>query len=184
MVHRAKTKLRRSLKERLKRLSSRERTLQSRRIQKALFRRKFFQHARTILFYVSLPEEVDTWPMMEQTLKMRKRILVPRMRRGRIVPSEVTNLKQQLRRGSYRIFEPQRQSSRSVPLTEIDLVIVPGIGFDRCGFRLGRGGGHYDRFLKRLKGRVPLVGLAFKLQHLKKVPVEHHDIPVDHVISA
>ena len=184
MAHRVKTKLRRSLKERLKRLSKGERLRKSRRIQKELFRRGIFQNAKTILFYASLPEEVNTWPMMERALKMDKRVLVPLLRRGRIVPSEVKNLKRDLRRGSHGISEPKQRSVRPVQPKEIDLAIVPGIGFDRRGFRLGRGAGYYDRFLKRLKGRIPLIGLAFKLQRLKKVPVEGHDIPVDHVISA
>ncbi len=184
MASLVKARLRRTLKERLKRLSKGERVRKSRRIQQALFRREFFRNAETILFYASLPSEVDTWPMMEQALKMRKRILIPSMQSGRIVPSEVRNPKKDLRRGSYGIFEPKGRSSRPVKPDEIDLVLVPGIGFDKRGFRLGRGGGHYDRFLKRLKGRVPVVGLAFKVQRVQRIPAASHDIPVDDVICA
>ena len=182
MASRVKKTLRQSLKERLGRLSKGERLRRSRRIQRALFRRRFFKNARTVLCYASLPSEVDTWPMMERALKLHKRVLVPSMRKGQIVPSQVKNLRADLRRGSYGIFEPRARSFRPVKPQEIDLVVVPGIGFDKQGFRLGRGGGHYDRFLKRLKGRVPLVGLAFKLQRLEQIPVASHDVSVDEVI--
>ena len=184
MVSLVKAKLRLALKERVRGLSRKERAEKSHRIQKALFRRKFFKNARVILFYASLPSEVDTWPMMRQALKRHKRVLVPFMRKGRIVPSEVKDLKADLGRGPYGIFEPRGRSFRPVKLSDVDLVIVPGIGFDRRGFRLGRGGGHYDRFLCKLRGHVPLVGLAFKAQRIQRIPVARHDISVDEVLYA
>ena len=184
MVRLGKAELRRLLKGRLKALSKAERLRKNRQIQKAFFARAFFKNARTVLFYVSLPEEVDTWPMMERALKRGKRVLVPSLQKRRIVPSEVRRLKGDLRRGAYGIFEPRRQSFRPVGVEEIDLVVVPGIGFDRRGRRLGRGGGYYDRFLKRVRGQVPLVGLAFKVQRLERLPVEVHDVPVDYLICA
>ena len=182
MVSLAKQHLRRRLIGRLKKLSRSQRKQKSRRIQQALFRRRFFKTAKTILFYASLPSEVDTWPMMEKALQLRKRVLLPAMRRGRIVPSKITNLRTDLTRTSCGIFEPRGRFLRPVKRTGIDLVIVPGIGFDTEGGRLGRGSGHYDRFLKRLKGQVPLVGLAFTLQRLKRIPAASHDVSVDVVI--
>ena len=184
MAFLTKAELRLALEERLRRLPKGERVQRSRRIRQMLFRRRFFKNAQVILCYASLPSEVDTWPIMAQALKMHKRVLVPSMRRGRIVPLEIGDPRADLRRGSYGIFEPKGRSLRPVKPEEIDLVVVPGIGFDKCGFRLGRGGGHYDRFLKRLKGRIPLVGLAFKVQRLERIPVASHDVPVDKVFYA
>ena len=70
-------------------------------------------------------------------------------------------------------------------LKNIDLVVVPGIAFDRLGNRLGRGGGYFDRFLAKLKKRnIPMFGLAFKFQVLKQLPVLSHDIPVTKLIFA
>lgn len=184
MVSLVKARLRLALRERVRGLSGKERSEKSRQIQKELFRRKFFKNARTILFYASLPSEVNTWPMMRQALKLHKRVLVPSMRKGRIVPSEVKDLKTDLGRGPYGIFEPKGRSFRPAKLSDVDLVIVPGIGFDRQGFRLGRGGGHYDRLLSKLRGHVPLVGLAFKVQRVQRMPVAPHDVPMDDLICA
>ncbi|PWK09620.1 5-formyltetrahydrofolate cyclo-ligase [Tumebacillus permanentifrigoris] len=70
-----------------------------------------------------------------------------------------------------------------VALDDIDAVILPGVGFDRAGGRLGYGGGYYDRFLPRLRPAVTKIAVAYELQMLAEVPSEHHDSRVDTVVT-
>jgi 5-formyltetrahydrofolate cyclo-ligase len=81
--------------------------------------------------------------------------------------------------GHYGIREPV--SPQLVPLSEIDLITVPGIAFDRSGNRLGRGGGFYDRMLSSFEGST--IAVAFDFQIYDQVPVEPHDKPVHAVIT-
>jgi 5-formyltetrahydrofolate cyclo-ligase len=73
--------------------------------------------------------------------------------------------------------------SELAPRVEPDVIIMPLLGFDRRGTRLGYGGGYYDRTLERLSKRPRLVGLAFAAQQLATVPREPHDVPLDIVVT-
>ena len=144
-----------------------------------------FQRAQTILFYSSLSEEVDTFEMIKQALKLGKKTGLPRIISGDgdFVPRQVEYLDQDLEIGPYGISQPKESCSRTLEENELDLVIVPGIAFDRDNHRLGRGKGYYDRFLKRISPDIPTVGLAFDFQIVDHVPYEEgRDIPVSLVL--
>jgi 5-formyltetrahydrofolate cyclo-ligase len=81
-------------------------------------------------------------------------------------------------KGAYGISEPPGPPGRHPRIGGFDLVVVPGVAFDRWGRRLGQGLGYYDRFLRELPGSVPLVGLAYSEQVVPEVPVDGWDIPV------
>ena len=66
--------------------------------------------------------------------------------------------------------------------SEVDLIIVPGVAFDKCGYRIGYGGGYYDRFLSNLD-HVTKISLAFNMQLIDKIPTDHFDIPVNYIIT-
>ena len=66
---------------------------------------------------------------------------------------------------------------------EIDLIVMPGVAFDRNGHRLGHGGGYYDRFLKTMYSKIPRIALAFDFQILPKIPREIWDVPVDEIMT-
>ena len=178
-----KTEIRRSILERLKKQSPKTRLSKSRIIEKRLFQRKEFQRAKTVMFYMSLPEEVNTRRMIRRTLALGKRVILPRLEKKAIRPVEILDLTKDVAPARFGIFEP-RKNRRPVGIKEIDLVVAPGVAFDARGNRLGRGGGYYDRFLKRVKGRIPVIGLAFRLQKLRTLPVSSRDIPVTTLISA
>ena len=84
--------------------------------------------------------------------------------------------------GPARALEPPA-SSPSLPLDAIDLIVVPGVAFDARGGRLGRGRGHYDATLARLRPGTARVGLCFDEQVVDRVPVEPHDVPLDVVVT-
>lgn len=178
-----KAEIRRSLLERLKKQNPKIRIRKSRAIEKKLFQRKEFREAKTVMFYVSLPEEVNTRRMIQRSLRLGKRVVVPRVAHRHLEAVSIRNVTRDLARGRFGLLEPKKHLPTVSPW-EIDLAVAPGIAFDAKGNRLGRGGGYYDRFLKRLSGRVPVIGLAFKLQRLSSLPTSSRDIPVTTLISA
>ena len=139
------------------------------------------------MFYISKDGEVDTIQMIKDDLRMGKKVVVPMtlVKEKKIIPSELKDYKKELSKGPYGIYQPKKPFMRKVLLKDIDLVVVPGLAFDHSGNRLGRGGGYFDRFLTKLKKRnIPMFGLAFKFQILKRLPVLPHDIPVTKLIFA
>ncbi len=178
--------LRERLLKKLRQQAQKSRLAKSRRIAVRLRRLSVYRRAKFLLCYAAFDGEVESRPLMERALAEGKRVAVPVTQRGtrRIVPVEIQEVRRGLsRRGNFGILEPRLKAGRSVPLRSLDLLIVPGVAFDRQGRRLGRGGGYFDRFLARVPRQVPRVGLAFRFQLLKKLPQEPHDQPVCRVVT-
>ena len=148
-----------------------ERQKRSEAIRRKVFRLTAFRRATTVCCYVALPYEVQTWQMIEAMLLKRKRVVVPvvRPRTKRLQLSEVRDPTTELTPGAFGVREPVRKAFRPVPARELDLVLVPGLAFDRFGHRLGHGHGYFDRFLARIPKETPTVGLAFGFQVLLHV---------------
>ena len=182
-----KGKIRENIFKLLKEQGEESRQKRSFEIKKKLFSQPLFLQANTVMFYIAKREEVDTTGMIEDALKIGKKVVVPMIlvKEKKIIPSQLVNPKEELEKGPYGIYQPQKQFMREVLLKTIDLLIVPGLAFDQAGNRLGRGGGYFDRFLSKFSKRnVPVFGLAFKFQILNKLPVLKHDIPVNKLIFA
>jgi len=89
----------------------------------------------------------------------------------------------QLEPGYQDIPEPDPDKTRSLDVQRLDLVLVPGLMFDQDGFRVGYGGGFYDRFLNQIPGTTVTVGVGYEFQVRDRVPRMEHDEPVDHVTT-
>ena len=177
--------LRQQILKRLSRQPETKRLAKSLKIGDKVRRLSSYRKAKKILCYVSIAGEVETWPLLEQALADGKRIAVPMIltKDKKLVVAEIRNPEKELkRRGPLGIPEPSRMVARLNP-DRLDLILVPGVAFDKRGNRLGRGGGYFDRFLAGLKPTIPRVGLAFKFQVVKKLPVEPHDQLVSKVIT-
>ena len=162
-----------------------DRLRKSKIIQDKLFLTSEFKSAKTILFYASFNGEVETFSMMKQARKLGKKIVLPKIIKDqkKMTLSLTEDLKKGLVSGPYGIKEPDDYALRSLDPTEIDLVIVPGVAFDRKNNRLGRGAGYYDRFLVNFPSHIPIFGLAFDFQIVPRLPHQkRHDIPVSRVI--
>lgn len=134
-----------------------------------------FARAHTIMAYASVGTEVDTWALLEATLALHKRLLLPRCLGGGVMRAhEVTNLAQ-LTAGMLRIPEPPAEAP-AVDKRLIDLILVPGLLFDRSGNRMGQGAGYYDRYLADYEGMT--CALAFSVQVAKRLDTKPHDVPV------
>ena len=168
---------------RLKTQKEEARNRKSSIIAKKLFGLKVFKKAKVVMFYVSFDGEVNTEGMIEKARKLGKIIALPvcNARTCMIAPCAF-GPSIPLKKGLYGILEPQVE--KSVPVEQIDIVVVPGVAFDKKGNRLGRGKGYYDRFLKTLNPDTPRIGLAFDFQILPSLPVSPADIPVNRVLFA
>ena len=171
-----KQALRKLMRERKAMHDPESRLSASRIIAEKLESMPAFREARCILLYHNLPDEVVTTELIARW-HGQKRILLPVVVGDDLVLTDYRP--ERMHTGSFGISEPEGE-----PFTDydaIDLAIIPGMGFDPHGNRLGRGRGYYDRLLPRLK--APLVGIAFSWQLVEEVPVEPHDRRVDSVIT-
>jgi 5-formyltetrahydrofolate cyclo-ligase len=142
-----------------------------------------FEAARSILLYATaFPEEIHTGPMLRRVLEDGKRLVLPTVDRvaRRLRLFEVADIDRDLRPGVRGIPEP-RPECREVGPEKVDWVLVPGLGFDRRGYRLGRGAGHYDRLLPTLRPDVLRWALILDTQWVEDLPIEPHDQPIDGV---
>ena len=137
-----------------------------------------------VLCYVSLREEVETRRLIDWMLKHGKRVVIPRVRGTGLELSELRDPSTDLIKGAFGVLEPSPAAFRPVALRAIDLVLVPGVAFDRHGARLGRGGGFFERLLGRLPARSTTIGLCFDFQLLDRLPTLAHDWAVHRVLSA
>jgi 5-formyltetrahydrofolate cyclo-ligase len=141
--------------------------------------------AKTIMTYLDFNNEVKTDKLINTLIYLDKKVLIPItiLKEKKLIPSEIRNLDSELKIGTFGIREPMEQFIRPVDNKEIDLVIVPGVAYDENGYRLGYGGGFYDRFLQTLRDDVTTVGVAFDLQIFDNIPKEPHDAQLDYIIT-
>lgn len=134
-----------------------------------------FAKADVLMIYLSTVQEVDTTQIALAAWSLSKRVVAPRVswEQRRMIPIEISSLTSDVREGQMGIREPLE--GMPVPVGEIDLVLVPGLGFDARGNRLGRGRGFYDRFLAHRDFRGVACGLAFESQVVEDVPHDERD---------
>ena len=138
------------------------------------------EDARAVMLFSSFGSEVDTTPMLERLEDRGVRAALPRIAERDIVPV------------SYRVGDPitmtafgAREPAAGEVLAdaEVDVVVTPGVAFDRQGRRIGYGGGFYDRFFRRARPEVFRVAVAFALQVVEDVPQGHADLPVNAIVT-
>lgn len=141
-----------------------------------------FSASQTVMAYMALPQEVQTADLMRYARRQHKRVAVPVVTAQGLLAVECPSQPRDFQRGAYGILEP-RDRSAIVPLAEIAWVLVPGLGFDPEGNRLGYGAGYYDRFLNQLPATAVYGGVAFHLQMVSHIPSMAHDVPMQFVVT-
>ena len=181
-----KHKIRTHIKEKIKTYSVLEKAEKSAIIKDRLFSEEAFKKAKLVMFYVSLKDEVNTLSMIDEAVKMGKRVCVPVILKEekRLIAGEIRDREKDLERQHFGIHQPIAGHVREIPLENIDLVVVPGVAFDKNNVRLGRGHGYYDRFLCGLPKKTRTIGIAFDFQVLEYLPKDSHDVPVWKTITA
>ena len=143
--------------------------------------------ARTVMFYVDVRTEVRTRNYLAIALTHGKKIVVPWCNDQGELELFWQQGMDDLSIGMYKILEPKSElrhlAERQVPVTDLDLVMVPGVAFTRAGARMGHGKGYYDKLLEHARADAPLVALAFECQFFPDIPTQDHDIFMDKIIS-
>ena len=160
------------------------RTLKSRSIQARLFAIPEIQAAKEIFFYVSFRSEVETHEMIRTLLRNKKNISVPLtdMKQKKLTPLRIRDFEADLVPGAMGILEPGPGNAEPVSPDDIEIIITPGTAFSEQGWRIGYGGGFYDRFFKESRGTS--YALAFEEQIVNTVPHDiRFDIRVDYIVT-
>ncbi|KHF41833.1 5-formyltetrahydrofolate cyclo-ligase [Halalkalibacter okhensis] len=154
----------------------------SKEIAKHLISSSLWKRAEVLALTISRGKEVDTYFLIETAWKQGKKVVVPRtnFKNREMAFYELTSF-DQLEDGPYNLKEPNLRRCSAIDPKKIELVIVPGLAFDKNGSRLGFGGGFYDRFLPQTKAQR--IALAFPCQIVPLVPTEPHDCLIDHIIN-
>ena len=174
-----KNHIKESILEKRNSLSKQEILEKSEKIEDKLFNLEHFRKSKTIMFFVSFNSEVDTRNMIKKSFQ-NKTVVVPKVAQHEIEPSIIIDIDNLIPAGKFGIFEPIE--AMKIAYKNIDLVLVPGIAFDKTGHRIGYGFGYYDKFLKKVPKAIK-IGLCFDFQIVDKIPHEEHDVPVDFVVT-
>lgn len=177
-----KKKVRKQIKTSLEQLTEENRVEFAKKISGQLFDLMEWKKAKVIGITISIPPEVPTLHIIEQAWREGKDVAVPKCNpENKTMRFKKITSFDQLESVYSGLLEPVDATIEVMP-EEIKLLIVPGLAFTKDGYRLGFGGGYYDRFLSGYKGFT--VSLAFDCQLVDEVPTELHDIPVEKVITA
>lgn len=154
----------------------------SRLIQERLTESPLWKNSQHIAMYYSVEKEVDTLGLMKQAWAEGKNVYLPKCKPAdKSLTFYQVDTFDQLETVYFGIPEPIPERCEPRTPAELDLIIVPGLVFDHKGYRIGYGGGYYDRFLQRV-GQTPLVSLAFPFQVTEEeLPVNQYDLPVGHI---
>jgi len=177
-----KNVLRKQVKDTLAQLSKPLYDEYSHKIACRLFDDENWKEASIIGMTISRHPEVDTYQIIRKSWEEGKQIVVPKCepKEKRLSFRTLTDFSQ-LESVFYGLLEPIEALTTKMEGDSIDLLIVPGLAYTRDGYRLGFGGGYYDRFLSNFTGKT--VSLAFSDQIISELPVENHDIPVSKIIT-
>jgi len=177
-----KATLRTRLRAELKSLAATDRVSASAELCARVRACAAWQSARAVLLFFPVASEPDIAPLLDDAMADGKLLALPRFDAATAAyePVQITNPARELVVGPFQVREPV-VGCPAVALNRLDLALVPGLGFDARGGRLGRGKGHYDRLLAGFTGLK--IGVAFDCQIVPAVPREPHDIALDAVVT-
>ena len=172
-----KAELRKKILQEMKALSQEQKQAMDRVLTERFLQHPFYQKAKTIATYLSFPHEFQTQELIERALKDGKKVLIPKTYpKGRM--EFVVYNPQQLVKTSFGLLEPQGDLEVVDP-SQIDLIHVPSLAFTREVYRIGYGGGYYDRYLEHFAGHTMSTIYPCQVQEFNS---ENHDIPVQEVL--
>ncbi len=179
----SKAELRQMLQKRLFTIPPQTRTEKSRKACQNLLSTPQFQNASTIMMYLSLSHETDTSEAILSAWQLGKTVAVPKIswEQRHMIPVVINSLETGFSTETLGLRNPI--AGVPVPFEEIDLVVTPGLGFDKKGNRLGRGGSYYDRFFANPELNAKKCGFAFDEQLIDAIPVSEHDVSVDFLVT-
>jgi 5-formyltetrahydrofolate cyclo-ligase len=177
-----KDAVRKTVIEKIKAMPHQHKVEQSKTICENLYYSTLWQMSSKIFAFAPMDSEVDIWGLLIQGLKDCKTIALPFYVKQCDIyePRVVRDLEKDVVKGKMGIREPKEECEK-LSLTEMDLILVPGVAFSPIGYRLGRGKGYYDKMLANAQGIK--CGICYECQYGWDVPVEPHDIKLDCIIT-
>lgn len=177
-----KSTLRNEVREALSKMTAATYRNQSFAVAKKVLQETYIIEANTIGITISNMPEVDTIHLIEALWRMGKKIAVPKCDpKTREMTFYAIESFAQLETVYMHLREPIPEVCEFVDANEMDVILVPGVVFDHRGYRVGYGGGYYDRYVLNYSGK--LMSLVFDEQLRKQVPTEAHDCPVDLIVT-
>ena len=172
-----KSELRKQVLQEMKAISQEQKQFIDQALTEQLLQHPFYQEAKVIATYLSFPHEFQTQGLIDQALRDGKKVLIPKTYpKGRM--EFVVYDPQQLVKTSFGLLEPQGDLE-VLDASQIDLIHVPGLAFTTEGYRIGYGGGYYDRYLENFAGDSMSTIYSCQVQEFNS---EDHDIPVQEVL--
>ena len=172
-----KAELRKKVLHEMKALSQKQKIAMDQALTERFLNHPVYHEAKVVATYLSFPHEFQTQGLIDQALKNGKKVLIPKTYpKGRM--EFVVYDPQQLKKTSFGLLEPQGDLEVVEP-SQIDLIHVPGLAFTREGYRIGYGGGYYDRYLEHFAGHTMSTIYPCQVQEFNS---ENHDIPVQEVL--
>ncbi|MBC9788434.1 5-formyltetrahydrofolate cyclo-ligase [Carnobacterium maltaromaticum] len=166
--------------ERLEKLSEVEKGKIEKRLVEKLLAHSWWENASTIGLTLAQALEIDTKPLIKAAWQSDKKVVVPRTKKAGQMDFVYYTPETKMERSSFGILEPIK-SLPAVPKEQIQLLIVPGVGFNSAGYRIGFGAGYYDRYLADYQGKT--ISLALPQQLTNDWTVDSYDIPVQLILT-
>lgn len=164
-------------------LNNNEKELMDNKIFNELINTDLYKRSINIFIYISFSNEINTRNIIEKAFKDKKNVFIPKVYKDdKLMKAIKLNSIDELKKNSMGILEPI-DDSNYIEKENIDLIVVPGVVFDKECNRIGYGGGYYDRYLKDIKSKKNKIVLAYDLQIVDKIESEVHDIKVDYIIT-
>ncbi len=182
MMMQSKHEWRTNMKIKLKEITAADKVNLDQQILDRLYTYKPYTNAETIGLTVAMKGEINTKEIIERAWSEGKRVAVPKCNpKTKQMTFYYLTEWDQLEIVYFGLEEPRPEKTEMCPPDEIELLLVPGLIFDRNGFRIGFGGGYYDRYLKDYSNST--VSLAYQFQVVENVPTETFDLPVEAIIT-
>ena len=176
-----KTELRKKIRELKRAVSPEEKLRRSEAVMQKVETLPEFEKARVVLLYWSMADEVQTHSFVNRWYK-KKVLLLPCVDGDDLLLRQYTGPECMVEGEQFGIGEPSATLPVYTDLESVEIIIVPGVAFDRAGNRMGRGRGFYDRLLKSTPNAMK-IGVAYDFQMLDSIPVEPHDVKMNRVIT-
>jgi 5-formyltetrahydrofolate cyclo-ligase len=178
-----KKKLRKEIREKRDRIPASDRKNRSKIIAEKFYNTNYYTESHNIMAYYPFGSEIDTSLVIIRALENNKSIILPKVFDQELKLYYLDKFSEQLEKGKYGIMEPIPRLCRTAKIKDVDLAIIPGLGFDKNLNRLGYGGGFYDRLLTLIPGEVKKVAFCFDVQVVGSIPVSEYDIKIDILIT-
>ncbi|WIF95299.1 5-formyltetrahydrofolate cyclo-ligase [Caminicella sporogenes] len=143
-----------------------------------------YKNANNVMVYLDFRKEVKTKYIIEDLFLNKKNVIVPisKVKTKELLLSKINSF-DDLTISTYGILEPKSEKIDIVSPEIIDIILVPGVVFDKKGYRIGYGAGYYDKFLSNLSHNFTAIGLSYELQLVDKIPKDKHDYQLDFIIT-